>query len=183
VNWFTQWGGASVIGIGYARSCAPILFGGSAAHGGDHPDSRAGFRDFGGVPHRMIFQEAQTDHEIRPAQPHREQPSIANNRARARVCHGREWFGETGIVVAAALVGFVDTHSAAIAVASLVASGKMSAADAVAPILAGLSTNTISKVILAGISGGRSFALCVIPGLIAVALAAWAGALSILISG
>src|SRR5262249_24640276 len=51
----------------------------------------------------------------------------------------REWFGETGVVVAAALVGFVDTHSAAIAVASLVASGKMSAADAVAPILAGLS--------------------------------------------
>src|SRR5262245_19159503 len=95
----------------------------------------------------------------------------------------RESFGETGVVVAAALVGFVDTHSAAIAVASLVASGKMSAADAVAPILAGLSTNTISKVILAGTSGGRSFALCVIPGLIAVALAAWAGALSILISG
>jgi len=95
----------------------------------------------------------------------------------------RESFGETGVVVAAALVGFVDTHSAAIAVASLVASGKMSAADAVAPILAGLSTNTISKVILAGTSGGRSFALCVIPGLIAVALAAWAGALNILISG
>ena len=50
---------------GYARSCAPILFGGSAAHGGDHPDSRTGFRDFGGVPHRMIFQEAQTDHAAR----------------------------------------------------------------------------------------------------------------------
>jgi len=95
----------------------------------------------------------------------------------------REWFGETGVVVAAALVGFVDTHSAAIAIASLVASGKMSAADAVAPILAGLSTNTISKVILASTSGGRAFALCVIPGLIAVALAAWAGALNILISG
>src|SRR5262249_43015791 len=66
VNWFTQRGGANVIGIGYARSCAPILFGGSAAHGGDHPDSRTGFRDFGGVPHRMIFQEAQTDHEFAP---------------------------------------------------------------------------------------------------------------------
>src|SRR5262249_34222663 len=50
---------------GYARSCARILFGGSAAHGGDHPDSRTGFRDFGGVPHRMIFQEAQTDHAAR----------------------------------------------------------------------------------------------------------------------
>ena len=95
----------------------------------------------------------------------------------------REWFGETGIVVAAALAGFVDTHSAAISVASLVASGKMSAADAVLPILAGLSTNTISKIFIAGFSGGRSFALRVIPGLIFVALAAWAGALNILISG
>ena len=95
----------------------------------------------------------------------------------------REWFGETGIVVAAALAGFVDTHSAAISVASLVASGKMSAADAVLPILAGLSTNTISKIFIAGFSGGRSFALRVIPGLIFVTLAAWAGALNILISG
>jgi uncharacterized membrane protein (DUF4010 family) len=95
----------------------------------------------------------------------------------------REWFGETGVVVAAALVGFVDTHSAAISVASLVASGKMSAADAVVPILAALSTNTISKVILAGTNGGRAFALRVIPGLIVVALAAWVGALNLPISG
>ena len=95
----------------------------------------------------------------------------------------REWFGETGIIVAAALAGFVDTHSAAISVASLVASGKMSAADAVFPILAGLSTNTMSKMFLAGISGGRSFALRVIPGLIVVALAAWVGMLGILILG
>jgi len=36
---------------------------------------------------------------------------------------------------------------------------------------------------LAGISGGRAFALRVIPGLIVVALAAWVGALGILISG
>jgi len=91
----------------------------------------------------------------------------------------REWFGETGIIVAAALAGFVDTHSAAISVASLVASGKMSATDAVLPILAGLSTNTISKMVLARISGRRSFALRVIPGLIVVALAAWVGTLSV----
>lgn len=95
----------------------------------------------------------------------------------------REWFGETGIIVAAALAGFVDTHSAAISVASLVASGKMSATDAVFPILAALSTNTISKVFLASTSGGGSFALRVIPGLIVVALAAWAGALGTLVLG
>ena len=91
----------------------------------------------------------------------------------------REWFGETGVIVAAAAAGFVDTHSAAIAIASLVASGKMSAVDAVFPILAGLSTNTISKIIFAWSGGGRSFALRLIPGLILVAGAAWAGALQI----
>jgi uncharacterized membrane protein (DUF4010 family) len=89
----------------------------------------------------------------------------------------REWFGENGIILAAALAGFVDTHSAAISVASLVASEKMTAADAVLPILAGLSTNTISKLVLAGTSGGRSFAIRVVPGLILVGLAAWVGAL------
>lgn len=89
----------------------------------------------------------------------------------------REWFGETGVVVAAAAAGFADTHSAAIAVASLVASGKMTAADAVFPVLAGLSTNTVSKIVFAWSSGSRSFALRLIPGLILVALAAWAGAL------
>jgi len=89
----------------------------------------------------------------------------------------REWFGETGAVVAASVAGFVDTHSAAIAIASLVASGKMSAVDAAFPILAGLSTNTISKIVFAWSGGGGSFALRLIPGLILVAGAAWAGAL------
>lgn len=89
----------------------------------------------------------------------------------------REWFGDTGVIVAAAAAGFVDTHSAAIAIASLVASGKMTAADAVFPILAAFSTNTISKMIFAWSSGSRSFALRLIPGLILVASAAWGGAL------
>jgi uncharacterized membrane protein (DUF4010 family) len=89
----------------------------------------------------------------------------------------RETFGETGVILAAAAAGFVDTHSAAIAVASLVASGKMTAADALFPILAGLSTNTISKVAFAWSSGSRSFAVRLIPGLILVAVTAWAGAL------
>jgi uncharacterized membrane protein (DUF4010 family) len=89
-----------------------------------------------------------------------------------------EWFGETGVIAAAGLAGFVDTHAAAISVGSLVASGKLSAADAVVPILIGLSANTITKMFLAGTSGGRAFAIRVIPGLIFVAVAAWAGALA-----
>ena len=87
-------------------------------------------------------------------------------------------FGENGILFAAAIAGFADTHSAAISVASLVASGKLAASDALLPILAAFSTNTISKVILAATSGDLSFAARVIPGLILVAVAAWAGALN-----
>jgi uncharacterized membrane protein (DUF4010 family) len=88
----------------------------------------------------------------------------------------QDWFGENGILLAAGLAGFADTHSAAISVASLVGNGKIAAGDAILPILAGLSTNTVSKIVLAGISGGSAFALRVVPGLILVAAAAWAGA-------
>jgi uncharacterized membrane protein (DUF4010 family) len=89
----------------------------------------------------------------------------------------QDLFGENGTILAAALAGFVDTHSAAISIASLVSSGKVTAHDAILPVLAGLSTNTFSKMVFAAISGGPSFAIRVIPGLIIVALAAWAGAL------
>jgi uncharacterized membrane protein (DUF4010 family) len=89
----------------------------------------------------------------------------------------QQWYGEKGVLAASALAGFVDTHSAAISVASLVASGKLAPSDALLPIVAGLSTNTVSKMVVAAIAGGRAFALRVIPGLILVVAAAWAGML------
>jgi uncharacterized membrane protein (DUF4010 family) len=89
----------------------------------------------------------------------------------------REWFGTTGAIVAAAASGLADAHSATVSIASLVEAGKLTAADAVIPILAALSTNTFTKVFFAGTNGGRRFALSVIPGLILVATAAWIGML------
>lgn len=89
----------------------------------------------------------------------------------------QDWLGNTGIILAAALAGLVNTHVAAISVALLVASGKITAADAVLPILAGISTNSIVRMVLAHASGGRDFAFRVVPGLVLVVLAAWAGAL------
>lgn len=87
-------------------------------------------------------------------------------------------FGASGIAFAAALAGLVDTHAAAISVASLVATGKLEASDAVTPILIALSTNTISKIVFAAASGGRAFAVRVVPGVALVAVAAWMGALA-----
>jgi uncharacterized membrane protein (DUF4010 family) len=88
----------------------------------------------------------------------------------------RENFGEIGVIIGAALAGFADTHSAAVSIASLVAAGKLSSTEAISPILAALSTNTISKVIVSWTSGGRPYALRLVPGLLLVVLAAWAGA-------
>jgi uncharacterized membrane protein (DUF4010 family) len=90
----------------------------------------------------------------------------------------RHWFGEAGSLAAAALAGLVDTHAAAISIAALVASGQMRPEDSVLPILAGFSTNTVTKLVVAGTSGGPGFAIRVVPGLILVVIAAWAGALA-----
>ena len=76
--------------------------------------------------------------------------------------------GRAGVLVVAAVAGFADTHSAAVSVASLVAAGKFAARDAMMPILAALTTNTISKAAVAISTGGRRFAMQIIPGLVIV---------------
>src|SRR5262245_41025217 len=85
------------------------------------------------------------------------------------------YLGERGLALAAGAGGFADAHAASIGVASLVAGGKLTAEHAVVPILAALSTNTLTKAVLAVTAGGRAYALQIIPGLLAVIGAAWAG--------
>lgn len=89
----------------------------------------------------------------------------------------RAWFGDAGALAAAALAGLVDTHAAAISMANLAAQGEMAPRAAVIPILAAFTTNTLTKVVFATVAGGRAFAARVVPGLILVAAAAWAGGL------
>lgn len=87
------------------------------------------------------------------------------------------WMGERGVIVAATAGGFADTHSPAVSVASLVTAGSLAVNDAVFPVLAALTTNTITKIVLAITSGGRRFAVQVVPGLLLVIASAWAAAL------
>lgn len=87
----------------------------------------------------------------------------------------QHYFGEAGVLVVAALAGFADTHAAAISVASL----QMEPQAATVPVLLAFTTNTVSKMIFAWTGGGSDYALRVIPGLIAVAVAAWTGLLLI----
>jgi uncharacterized membrane protein (DUF4010 family) len=88
----------------------------------------------------------------------------------------QDWFGDAGVLVAAAAAGFADTHSAAVSVASLVSDGRIKPTQTIIPVLAAFTTNTITKMVFAVTAGGRDFALYVIPGLLLMLVAAWAGA-------
>ncbi|MBB4199290.1 hypothetical protein CCR94_21285 [Rhodoblastus sphagnicola] len=86
----------------------------------------------------------------------------------------RNWLGETGVTAGAIVAGFVDTHAAAISIASLVASAKTTPQEAVLPILAAMTSNAVAKMAMAMGAGSRGFALRMSPGLIAPIAAAWA---------
>ncbi len=84
-------------------------------------------------------------------------------------------YGNRGLLLGAALSGFADTHATAISIASLVSAGKLNPESAVFPILLGFTTNTLTKIVVAFTIGGYQFALRLLPGLIAVILAAFLG--------
>jgi uncharacterized membrane protein (DUF4010 family) len=92
-------------------------------------------------------------------------------------------YGNRGLYLGAALSGLADTHATAISIASLVSAGKLAPGSAVFPILLGFITNTLTKVVVAFTVGGHRFAIRILPGLIAVVLAAllgmWLGTTSI----
>jgi uncharacterized membrane protein (DUF4010 family) len=87
----------------------------------------------------------------------------------------KAWFGQAGLIFATGIAGFADVHAPTIAVASLGAAGKISAASAVIPILVAFSLNATSKAVSAMVSGGEAFSRKVIPGLILQVSAIWLG--------
>lgn len=87
------------------------------------------------------------------------------------------WAGQRGVTIATAIAGFADAHSPAVSVASLVSAGSLDVNFALVPLLGALTTNTVTKIVLAITSGGKRYALQVVPGLVLVIGAAWATAL------
>ncbi|HKR34687.1 MAG TPA: DUF4010 domain-containing protein [Steroidobacteraceae bacterium] len=85
------------------------------------------------------------------------------------------WLGNRGLLLATGVAGLADSHAAAISAASLAASGKTEAPLAAIAVLTGFSTNALSKAVVAFSLGDRRFALQLLPGLILMVLAAWAG--------
>jgi uncharacterized membrane protein (DUF4010 family) len=83
------------------------------------------------------------------------------------------WFGQAGVRVGATVAGIVDTHAAAISVASLVATGELPAGAAATPILAAMTTNALAKIAMAISLGSRGFAIRIVPGIALSMAAAW----------
>jgi uncharacterized membrane protein (DUF4010 family) len=83
------------------------------------------------------------------------------------------WAGPRGVLLAAGVAGLADTHSAAAAVASVSASGQITETLAELGVLIALSTNTLTKAVLAVTSGGARWSIRVIAGLALLMAASW----------
>jgi uncharacterized membrane protein (DUF4010 family) len=85
------------------------------------------------------------------------------------------WLGEAGLLAGAAVSGFADAHATAASAASLMAAGKIQVNQAIVPILLGLTTNTMTKAVLAFNAGGLHYAGKIVPGLVLMVAATWLG--------
>ena len=83
-------------------------------------------------------------------------------------------FGTLGVLVAALIGGFADTHSAAATVAAMAAQHKIGEAAAAAPILAAFTSNACAKAVAAFACGRGKFKWVVLGALTVAVAAAWA---------
>jgi len=89
------------------------------------------------------------------------------------VSFASRYLGDAAAGATAAMAGAFDVHAAAASTLSLAAGGKIACAAVRLPILAALSANTVSKLIAAFASGGRSYGTQVGLGLLLTLAAAW----------
>ncbi len=80
----------------------------------------------------------------------------------------RHGYGEAGVLVAAVCVAWVEVHAAAASVAQLMHAGGLSLEAARWGVVAVLASSAMAKLVLAGFSGGRSYATAVGAGLLAM---------------
>ncbi len=70
-----------------------------------------------------------------------------------------EVVGRAGTVLVTGLAGFADVHAAVISMATVFEQGDVAARTALLAAGAAFATNTVSKLVVAGVAGGPSFAL------------------------
>jgi uncharacterized membrane protein (DUF4010 family) len=78
------------------------------------------------------------------------------------------WLGSTGVLVAATVTGFTDAHAPAASVAQLYAAQSLSLQHAEWAVLLGVSSNTLSKMVVAVSTGGAAYAWRLLPGLLSM---------------
>ena len=86
-------------------------------------------------------------------------------------------YGAAGVFAAATIAGFGDSHSAVLSTAGLLANGELSEADFVRCVLLAISANTLTRVVVARVAGGRAYAWRVGAGVALGTGAAWLTAL------
>ena len=87
------------------------------------------------------------------------------------------WLGDAGLEWSLALSGLADVHAAAASAAQLVAIGRFEPHAVVPAMALALAANSLTKIVLAFATGGRAYALRLLPGIlgmvVAFALVAW----------
>jgi uncharacterized membrane protein (DUF4010 family) len=83
------------------------------------------------------------------------------------------WLGNSGVLLSTTISGFADVHAAAASAAVLVPGGKLAPEAVVLPVLTALSTNSVSKCVMALAMGGRAYAARVVPGVLIILAALW----------
>lgn len=86
-------------------------------------------------------------------------------------------YGEVGVMLTAIFTGFADAHSSTASIATLAKSGQLPFDAIAVPTLIAVSSNSLSKCLVAWVSGGRRFAAYLIPGQVLLTAAMWAGIL------
>jgi uncharacterized membrane protein (DUF4010 family) len=83
-------------------------------------------------------------------------------------------FGESAVIMGAALAGFFDVHAAAASALSVAATTtSLPPAELMMGVLLAVTTNTASKLVAAVSAGGLAYGVRVAAGLIVVVLAMW----------
>lgn len=85
------------------------------------------------------------------------------------------YFGQLGLMLSALISGFADAHASTASIASLVKSGQLPGSAIGSAVMLAVSSNSLSKCMLAALSGGWHFALYVVPGQALLTLAMWVG--------
>ncbi len=83
--------------------------------------------------------------------------------------------GDMGATLGAAAVGFADAHAPAVSLAELSAQNRIDSASAQLGILLALSSNTLTKIVVARSAGGPGYARYLVPSLLLMLVALWLG--------